>query len=92
MMTLSLENWSYFTDLEKSFYEKLSYENLLSYMSNRNIPTNEYFEEYQNVIKTYSELCQKLEQEIIIPATNQEKVFWEVDFVDKCVKIRKESN
>ena len=54
MITISLKDWSHLTELEKTYYEKQSYENLLSYMANNKIGnTSEYFEEYTKVIKEY---------------------------------------
>ena len=89
MQIISLTDWPNLTDLERAFYEKSSYENLLSYMSASNIGNKkEYFDEYQQVIKTYLELCHKLEKDIVLPATNQEGGHWEVDFIEKCIKIR----
>lgn len=92
-MEISLKDWASFTDLERSFYEKHAYEQLLSYMADNNTGNHkEYFEEYKDVIKTYYQLCRKLEQEIIFPTTDNQGAVWEVDFNEQCVKIRKETN
>jgi hypothetical protein len=92
MYTISLENWSHFEELEKAFYEKQTYENLLGYMSNaRIVKSDSYFAEYQEVIKRYTILCRQLEQEVILPTVNQEEIFWEVDFVNKNVIIKEKT-
>lgn len=93
MQIVSLADWPDLINLERAFYEKYSYENILSYMAINNIGNRqEYFNEYTKVMKTYSELCHKLEKEIILPATDQNECQWEVDFIEKCVKIRKNSD
>ena len=93
MQTIDLSNWSDLTDLERVFYEKAAYEQLLSYMAENNVGNHkEYFEEYKKVIKEYRYLCTKLEKEIIFPATDNQGAVWEVDFVEKEVKIRKSAD
>lgn len=89
MQKISVETWPRLTELEKLFYEKNSYENLLAYMANNKIMnTSTYFEEYQALMETYYILCRELEKEIIIPVVGEEPVNWEVDFIDKVVEIR----
>lgn len=91
-MTISLENWPCLKELEKAFYEKHAYEQLLAYMANNNIGNyQEYFNDYVNVIKEYRKFCKQLEKEIIFPATNNKGGMWEVDFVERIVKIREET-
>ncbi len=87
--TISVENWPDLINLERLFYEKQSYENLLSYMTQNNIQnTSTYFDEYKEVIEEYVKLCKKLEKEIIIPVIGDTTKYWEVDFIDKVVEIR----
>lgn len=93
MQIISLENWEHFTELEKVFYEKTTYEYLLGYMAMNNIPnTNGYFSEYQEIIKRYYILCDKLKKEIIIPNVANLNATWEVNFSEKYVEIRTEAN
>lgn len=88
-MEISIENWESLNDLERAFYEKQTYESLLSYMADNGVvTTSNYFDEYRNVVKVYLQLCRKLEDEIILPAVGETNSRWEVDFLDKCVKIR----
>ena len=65
-MTISLENWPCLKELEKVFYEKHAYEQLLAYMANNNIGNyQEYFNDYVKVIKEYRKFCKQLEKEMI---------------------------
>lgn len=92
MQTISLQDWSSLIDLERAYYEKRSYEALLSYMAeNTNTNTKQYFNEYVEVTKKYKNLCNKLETEIILPAVGDTPVHWEVDFIEREVKIREAS-
>ena len=92
-MVKSLENWPSLKELEKVFYEKHAYEQLLAYMASNNIGNyQEYFDNYVSVIKEYRQLCKQLEKEIIFPATDNKGGMWEVDFVERTVEIREETN
>ena len=92
-MQISLENWPSLVDLERAFYEKQSYESLLSYMAENKIANTEsYFEEYKKVMETYIRLCKKLENEIIIPEVGDIEARWEVNFLEKFVTVREETN
>lgn len=93
-MIISLENWSHFTDLERAFYEKYSYESLLGYMAQNNISENRaiYMQEYIEVMKNYNVLCKLLEKEIISNAIDYKDYSWEVDFIERCVTIREKTS
>ena len=92
MKTISIETWPSFIDLERAFYEKQTYESILSYMANNNIKeTMGYFEDYKQVIKTYYILCRKLEKDILFPEMGDKSFTWEVDFIEHEVKIREET-
>lgn len=92
-MRVSLKDWPQFKELEKTFYEKYSYEQLLSYMAYNNIENyHEYFQNYQEVIKQYDILRKQLEKEIIFPASDNKGGIWEVDFSEQEVEIRENSN
>lgn len=89
MLVISLNDWPHLEELEKTFYEKCSYEQLLAYMAANGIGNyHEYFQDYQNVIKQYDILRKKLEQEVIFPSSDNKGGTWEVDFIEKEVKIR----
>ena len=94
MKTISLKEWKAFSQLEKIFYEKLSYEYVLGYMAMNNISNknNEYFQEYQEVIRQYYLLCEQLKNEIIIPNVSGADVTWEVNFNEQYVEIREKAN
>ena len=89
MKTISIEHWDSLIDLERVFYEKHTYESLLSYMSFNDIKdTQGYFKEYQEVMKRYYILCRKLESEVLLPEMGDIPFKWEVNFSDKYVTIR----
>lgn len=88
MKTISLENWDKFIDLERTFYEKNTYESLLGYMSNSNITDNAgYFQNYKKVMENYYNLCRLLEREVLYPEMGKQPFTWEVDFLEREVKI-----
>ena len=92
MQTIDLKEWPALIDLERAFYEKRSYENLLAYMADSGVGnTQEYFKEYIEVIKDYSQLCKRLENEIILPTTHK-PVPWEVNFNEQTVTIKEDAN
>ncbi len=92
MQEISLADWPLLIDLERSYYEKRAYEALLSYMAiNKISNTDIYFKEYIEVIKQYTMLCRKLENEVITPTMNNAPYTWEVNFDDKYVAVKEDS-
>lgn len=88
-MIISLANWDRYTDLERSYYEKNAYEDLLGYMSLNKIPdTHNYFERYLEVNKLYTQLKLYLEMEVIKPNTKNPVIFWEVNFNEQYVAVQ----
>lgn len=80
----------YFTKLERFYFEKNARMNIVTYMSNSNIYTqeqqNKVFNDYLQSLKNYELFIPIFEENVVIPACNG-PVTWSADFIQRVIRI-----
>ena len=73
----------YFTKLERLYFERKARMNIVAYMADRQFSDDQYnrvFNDYVISLKTYENYISIFEQNVVIPACNNELVHWKADF------------
>lgn len=80
----------YFTELERLYFEKNARMNIVAYMSNLNIYTqeqqNKVFNDYLQALKTYELFIPIFEKNVVIPACNGPAI-WSADFRQRVIYV-----
>lgn len=80
----------YFTKLERLYFERNAHMNIVAYMSDRQFSDEQYnrvFDAYMISLRAYENYISVFEQNVVMPACNNERVRWEADFERRVIYV-----